>query len=52
MIRSRAVASRAPAAPLRGRCAPPDPLARSQDPAAIRDREGIQRAPGNSKHDR
>jgi hypothetical protein len=36
MIRSRADASRAPTAPLRGRFAPPDPPARSQDPAAIR----------------
>jgi hypothetical protein len=40
MIRSRTGAPRAPAAPLRGRFAPPDPPARSQDPAAIRDREG------------
>ena len=32
-------ASRAPAAPLRGRSAPPDPAARSQEPAAIRARE-------------
>ena len=39
MIRSRAAASRAPAAPLRGRYAPLDPPARSQNPAAIRDRE-------------
>jgi hypothetical protein len=39
MIRSRAAASRAPAAPLRGRFAPPDPAARSQEPAAIRARE-------------
>jgi hypothetical protein len=39
MIRSRAAASRAPAAPLRGRSAPPDPAARSQEPAAIRARE-------------
>src|SRR6516162_8487508 len=52
MIRSRADASRAPAAPLRGRFAPPDPPARSQDPAAISDREGTQRAPDNGKHDR
>ena len=38
MIRSRAAGSRAPAAPLRGRFAPPDPAARSQEPAAIRAR--------------
>jgi len=35
---------------LRGRFAPPDPPARSQNPAAIRDRERTQRAPGNGKH--
>ena len=38
MIRSRAAGSRAPSAPLRGRFAPPDPAARSQEPAAIRAR--------------
>ena len=52
MIRSRAAASRAPTAPLRGRCAPLDPPARSQNPAAIRDREQTQHAPGHRNHDR
>ena len=45
MIRSRAAASRAPAAPLRGRFAPPDPAARSQEPAAIRAREHSEARP-------
>ena len=52
MIRSRAAASRAPAAPLRGRCAPLDPPARSQNPAAIRDREQTQPSPDQGNHDR
>jgi len=45
MICSRVAASRAPAAPLRGRSAPPDPAARSQEPAAIRAREYSQARP-------
>ena len=52
MIRSRTAASRAPAAPLRGRCAPLDPPARSQNPAAIRDREQTQASPDQGDHDR
>ena len=45
MIRSRAAASRAPAAPPCGRSAPPDPAARSQRPAAIRAREHSEARP-------
>src|SRR4029077_16763776 len=45
MIRSRPAASRAPAAPLRGRSAPPDPAARSQESAAIRAREHSEARP-------
>ena len=50
MIRSRAAASRAPAAPLRGRFAPPDPAARSQEPAAIRAREHSEARSRNRKY--
>ena len=52
MIRSRTAASRAPAAPPRGRCAPLDPPARSQNPAAIRDREQTQACPDHDDRDR
>src|SRR6266704_3268136 len=45
MIRSRTAASRAPPAPLRGRCAPLDPPARSQDRAAIGGREHTDARP-------
>ena len=45
MIRSRAAASRAPVAPLRGRSAPPDPAVRSQRPAAIKAREHSEARP-------
>jgi hypothetical protein len=45
MIRSRPAASRAPAAPLRGRSAPPDPPGRSQEPAAIKAREHSEARP-------
>src|SRR5690349_19999018 len=51
MIRSRAVASRTPAAPPGGRYAPLDPPARSQNPAATRDREPIQACPDQGNHD-
>src|SRR5690242_13855520 len=46
MIRSQTAASRAPAAPPRGRCAPPDPPARSQNPAAIRGQGADSGMPG------
>ena len=52
MIRSRTAASRAPAVPLRGRCAPHDPPARSQDPAAIRAQGADPGIPRPSDHDR
>jgi hypothetical protein len=45
MIRSPPDASRAPAAPLRGRSAPPDPSGGSQKPAAIRAREHSEARP-------
>jgi hypothetical protein len=45
MIRSRPDASKAPAAPLRGRSAPPDTSGRSQEPAAIRATEHSQAHP-------
>src|ERR1022692_1830211 len=48
MIRSRAAVSRTPAAPPRGRFAPLDTPARSQDPAAIRGREQTQACPGKA----
>jgi hypothetical protein len=37
---------------LRGRFAPPDPPARSQDPAAIRDREQTQPSPDHGDNGR
>ena len=52
MIRSRTAASRAPAVPLRGRCAPHDPPARSQNPAAIRAQGADPGIPRPSDHDR
>ena len=45
MICSRTAASRAPPAPLCGRCAPLDPPARSQDLAAIGRREHTDARP-------
>ena len=45
MIRSRADASRAPTAPLRGRYAPPDPPARSQNPGSYQGQGGRLSAP-------